>query len=150
MTSQDQVTFGIACVGAVLGVLNTWRSFDRDSIRLLVSPAAYFLNTGDSGLCVEVINRSYLPVTVSEVGLATRRAHKGRFRMPHWRFTGCEGLPHRLEPRTAITVYFPPGAENAPSLIEARQGYAKTSCGRYFTGTSPALKAHIKKLRRAS
>lgn len=38
MSTLAAITLGIALLGAVLGILNTWRSFDRDRVKLRVVP----------------------------------------------------------------------------------------------------------------
>lgn len=142
----EGVTLGIAITGAVLGVLNTWRAFDRDRIRLRVVPTLFFASNGESGLCFDIINLSHLPVTLHQVGIELRhpRGHTFAF-VP--RLTVGGGLPHRMEARTSVTVFMPPGADRDPALREAWRVFAKTACGRAFYGTSPAFRFHIAKLR---
>jgi hypothetical protein len=95
ITAIAGATFGL--IGTFLGVLNTWRAFERDRIRLVIIPKVYL--TTDSGtlaaerfneqfetdpiwkafhtqakdLCIEVVNRGFLPVTIREVGFITAR-----------------------------------------------------------------------------
>jgi hypothetical protein len=150
MIPQEQITFGIACVGAVLGVINTWRTFDRDRIRLRVGPGNWLNEFGESGLMIEVTNLSYFPVTVAEAGFGMRRWKDGRFLLPVLQYSkGCEGLPHRMEPRTAMTILFRPGADNDSRFAGVHSAFVRTACGQIFRGSSPALRGHLKKLRRA-
>lgn len=73
------VTLGIALVGAVLGILNTWRNLDRDRPKLRVRPfhvipvGGYGEMHSDINFGIEVVNLSSFPLTVSEVGFR----HKG-------------------------------------------------------------------------
>jgi len=36
--AKDALTLVLASIGAVLGVMNTWRAFDRDRLKLRVRP----------------------------------------------------------------------------------------------------------------
>ena len=107
----DGITLGIALVGATLGILNTWRAFDRDRIRLRVTPRRYLCRAtggGDTwGWCVEVINIGYLPVTLSDVSFALRGDEQ--FMFGAMRFDQGEQLPIRLEARTSVIAYLGPG-----------------------------------------
>src|ERR1039458_5149721 len=69
ITAIAGLVFGVT--GAVLGILNTWRAFDRDRVRLRVSPIWFFRNDGVQTvhtLGVDVTNLSFFPVTVTSVG----------------------------------------------------------------------------------
>lgn len=150
MTVTEQVTFGIALIGAVLGLLNTWRSFDRDRLRLTISPRWAYFPSAEPRLCFEVINFSYIPVTVTTVGLRLRRPHHGSFFAFIPTVINGERLPHRMEPRASITVLMPPGAHEDKEMREVRDAFVKTACGRTFRGNSPVLKRHVKRLRTAT
>jgi len=137
------VTFGIALLGAVLGVLNTWRNFDRDRVKLIIKPAHSILVGGAEHLwpgidfCIEVVNLSAFPVTVQEIGFENRDMNKRAVVVRSLTVDGGS-LPRRLETREAVSLYFrKPGADERHLVKHA---YAKTACGSKFTGTSPALK----------
>jgi hypothetical protein len=153
---EGLITLVIAVVGAVtgvsgliLGILNTWRAFDRDRVKLKVSPrwAIYSLPIKGAGhlLCVEVINMSYLPITISQVGFTVSEP-KDHFLaflpMPDMGDT----LPKRLEPRTSMTVYVPERVSSGEGFDKVEKAFAKTECGHSFYGTSPALKGHVQGL----
>src|SRR5258705_206905 len=64
-TTREDVTFGLALLGSVLGLINIWRQFDRDRVKLRVTPkVAYPINMPDERprLCIDVINLSTVPV----------------------------------------------------------------------------------------
>ncbi len=144
--TKDGITLGIALLGAALGILNFWRSYDKDRIKLRVIPQSYIHENGFAGLCVEVVNLSYIAVTLRQLGFKINHADK--FIQPiDSGFMGGVKLPHRLEPRASCTIYFPPGAEDAELFRYVTAAYAKTACGRTFTGTSPALGGYVKKAR---
>lgn len=137
------MTLGIALVGAVLGVLNTWRNFDRDRPKLRVTPVHAIPVGGYGGVHpaigfgIEVINLSPFPVTVREVGFL----HSGlsdRAVVVQPVTTDNKGTPRRLEPREAVSFFMElPGRRKGRPL---RCAYASTACGLTFTGTSGALK----------
>jgi hypothetical protein len=144
LSIKEGITLGIALLGAVLGVLNLWRAFDRDRIRLKVIPQSYIHTNGFAGLCVEVVNLSYIPVTLKQIGF--RVQHQEKFiQSIEYQMSDAARLPHRLEPRAACVVYYPPGVEDAELFRHVTSAYSKTACGRIFTGTSPALGGYVKK-----
>jgi hypothetical protein len=148
MTLTDQITFGLACLGSFLGLLSFIRDWQRDRIQIRVTPMIWLDDRGNEGMSIDVINLGAQTVTVSHVGLAA--GSKDLVMLRPMRYAGCEGLPHRLESRAALTVYWFPGAENDPKLAAASKAFVQTACGRRFTGTSPALKAQLNKLRLAA
>ncbi|SRR6266566_1256735 len=87
---REIITFAIAVLGAVLGVINLWLSWKRDCLRLKVIPRYFFGVASDTGkvdplyyfttrngekvpkyLCVDVINKG-VATTVTEVGFLLR------------------------------------------------------------------------------
>jgi len=154
---KGMTTLIIAIVGAItgvsgliLGILNTWRAFDRDRLKLKVSPRWAIFSHPMTGtghlLCVEVINMSYLPVTISQVGFTVSEP-KDHFLaflpVPNMGDT----LPKRLEPRTSLTVYVPERVSSGEGFDKVEKAFAKTECGHSFYATSPALKGYVQELR---
>ena len=132
------ITIGAAILGAALGIMNTWNSFDQRRVRMRVRPAHAIVPYSDHPhFCVEVINLSGFPITVSEVGFTL----KGAKRMPICRLTFLDGraLPRRLEAREAMTAYFDP-TELMALTMSLGKAYARTSCGEQVVGSSPALR----------
>jgi hypothetical protein len=138
---QAWLTFGIALLGAVLGVMNTWHSLRRDKVRLRVRPlsVAHPIKHYDFG--IEVVNLSLFAVTVEEIGFTLNgRSAEGRERAvilapdP----TDGEPFPRRLEPRSSVTLYFDSQYASGASIGRA---YARTACWEFAYGTSPALKS---------
>ena len=142
-TLKDMITFATASVGAVLGILNTWRSWDKDRPKLRVVPKQAFLVTMDgqvddrARLCIQVTNLSAFPLTITEVGVLYRGTkmrgalHESVGPRP-FRF------PQTLEPRTSLTLYAAPHALRGSRPI--RCAYAHTDCGLQFKGNSGALR----------
>jgi hypothetical protein len=168
----DTITFSIAVLGAVLGLLNAWRSLIKDQIRVKITPKLYVPIKGQAltishldqavvahdprwqtvydntkHLCFEIINLSYLPITISEVGFITNSKISRIVMLKHY----CSGnikLPQRLEPRSSLLIF---GSEilGDDQIITIRRGYCETDCGRRFFGRSPALSDLIKRTKKA-
>jgi hypothetical protein len=85
-------------------------------------------------------------VTLSQVGIELHRPPGHYFTFVP-RFMDSTRLPHRMEPRTSVTVFMPPGADRDAQLRHAGRAFAKTACGRTFYGNSPALRSQIARLR---
>lgn len=138
------ITFALAVVGSLLGVLNTWLNINRDRVKLRVTPKiAVPIGDPDSSLtfCVEVTNLSAIPVTVSEVGTHYKGTDARAVITAIRPVTSPPGdFPRRLQPRSAFTVY----SEQPDNLRELKCAFAKTDCGVVATGTSPAFKELIR------
>lgn len=142
MTWQESITLAVAITGAVLGIVNFWRATDLDRVRLKVIPQIYISADGLEGICVQVVNLSAFPITLSQVGftLPDKQIYIGA-----WDWTRLnEPLPKRMEPRTAFTFYFRPGTFEDSRLAFARNAFAKTACGSEFTGVSAAFYGAVK------
>jgi hypothetical protein len=140
------VTFGIAVLGAVLGVINTARAWRRDRVRIRVVPVVAHPSTGTGDtrtrLAIEVVNIGAVPVTVDQVGYVVR-GQKGR-RILSLPQTGDGGAwPRRLEPHSSVTAYAAPG-QDVEWLKGVKRAFAKTSSGLEFSGTSPMLRWMVK------
>jgi len=137
---RDIVTMILASIGAVLGVLNTWKVFARDRAKLRVVPKhAIPLGAVDRRLtfCIEVINVGGVALTVNEVGVFYRgTSRRNAVIAPVIIDNGP--WPRRLEPRTSVTVYAQ-GASLAIPGHPIRCAYAMTDCGRTYERNRPAL-----------
>jgi hypothetical protein len=139
----DGITLSIAILGAVLGVLNTWRAIDRDRVKLKVIPkkATPVGNTPDKRirLCIDVTNLSTFPLTITEVGLRYYGTDK-RGAVVNPIIIDGGAFPRRLEPRTTFTAYLHPDALKRSDGHLIKCAYAKTDCGEFVKDSSPALK----------
>jgi hypothetical protein len=139
MNISDYVTTSLATLGAVLGILNTWNSFERQRTKLLVRPAvgwgpSVWGASSEPVLTVEVINLSTFPVSVCDIGF--NRKDGRRYATLHRPLTCGKILPQRLEAREALCAYFPLSELDAGLILDA---YTRTTCGEIVTGDSPAL-----------
>jgi len=102
---MDGLTLGIAVLGAVLGVMNTAFALWRDWVRIRVTVS--WVGAGMSSnppIAVNVVNRSYLAVTIVEVGFFWR--DDKRCTLMHFDDNDSAvagGIPCRLEARSAAT-----------------------------------------------
>lgn len=141
-TTREAITLGIALLGAALGLINLWRAIDRDRVRVRVTPLSYINTGGTSGVCLEVVNVGFTSVTLSSIGFDLRGGEQLVPLSPT--FSGGEKLPHRLEPREAVTAYLPPGMEKDSRFARVKCAYAKTACGIKFRGSSKSLRHYVK------
>ena len=126
------ITFGLALLGAVLGIMNTWRNFDKDRVKLRVTPkTAIPFGDADSDIdyCIEVVNLSGFTVTVNDAGFFYYGT-KTRATLSVCPLTFDNGeFPRRLEPRTAFTLY----GKNLNMLKNGehkiKSVFATTDCG---------------------
>lgn len=129
---QQIVTFALALLGAVLGVINTWRNLNLDRLKLRVR----FCDMDQTNLDgdwikmygFEVTNLSTFPVTISEVGLDIAGKKKERVvPIDQIMLDGGAPLPRRLNAREQLTVLSP---QNAWDPGHSYKGvYATTVCG---------------------
>lgn len=150
-SAKEAITLAIASVGAVLGILNTWKSYDKDRPKLKVMPKTAVF-TGSHGvdqrprLCIEATNLSTFPLTVTEFGVMfVGTTDRGVFLEPLFRDGG--NLPRTLEPRTSITAYMEPEALHGNSH-PIKCAYVQTDCGLMFKGKSPALQGFARSAKR--
>jgi hypothetical protein len=135
------LTLSLALLGAVLGVLNTWKAYDKDRPKLRVIPQnAVPVGGADPCLtfCIEVINLSGFALTVRDVGVSYRGT-KTRLALIQPVLRDGGPWPRRLEPRAAVTVYFDRESLDARTH-DIRCAYAMTECGLIFEGSSPAMR----------
>lgn len=138
---MDILTFGIALVGAVLGVINTWKAINRDRPKLRVTfKHAIPIGGADSRIryCIEVLNLSTFPLTVTEIGVLLRGT-KARGAVTNPILIDGGSWPRRLEPRSTVTGYL---REDAFSREQhpIRCAYAKTDCDLIVQGRSGAMR----------
>lgn len=150
MTWSSYLTLGLAVLGAVLGIMNTWNAMSQRRLQLRVRPAhAIGLDNDMRGFCIEVINLSAFAVTINEVGIIhgqSRSKSPARSMVAQPIVIDGGSWPRRLEPREAVSVYFDANTLGRPSSGFGK-AYAKTGCGEIAYGDSPALRQLRQELR---
>jgi hypothetical protein len=136
--SNETVTLAIAVLGAVLGVLNAWRNWLQDRVRVKVFP---FLGKDQANQffgAVEVRNLSSFPITIREFGFDSYRA-RGVMRVIDPEIEGGGKLPVRVESRACCTALVSIAA-NVKPLSHARFAVVRTACGKTFRGHTGAFR----------
>ncbi len=132
--------------GAILGILNSWRLFVSDRVRLKVTPERALLLSDRSieadYLSIEVINLSKFPVTIINVGLKLSGNRTALF-LKDDSIEPQGRLPIRLESRASYSKTFRDCKKDIP-WNEVICVYAKTACGVTAKGTSKFLKEVIR------
>ena len=140
ITVFQAVTLAIAAVGAVLGVINTWRAIDQSRVKLKVVPAhavPYGAAPQNIRFCVQVTNLSQFAVTLDDAGVYFHGTNK-RGSIVNPVFTDNGPWPRRLEPRSSVSIYSELPRSSTGHKIKC--AFARTQCGRTKTGASPALR----------
>jgi hypothetical protein len=148
ITAFQATTLAIACVGAVLGVINTWRAINNDRVKLQVKPVWRIHPDGKSFIAIEVINRSSFAVTINFVGfnLWFTRSH-----LPVLSNFGFgNALPHKLEARTSAIFYLIASTTEDKRLSRVKSAYVRTACGLKFNGSNAALRGFVNEKASAS
>jgi hypothetical protein len=136
---QDAFTIGVALLGAILGVFNTWQAISNNRVKLRVRPAHAFTQSGQM-FSIEVVNLSSFAMTVSEVGITVdgNTIRRGRVTVLAPILIDGGKWPRRLESRETVSIYF----DHRPMLTYGSRlgrAFAKTSCGELSYGSSSAL-----------
>lgn len=139
------VTLIIAMVGAVLGLVNTWRTFSNDRVRVRVKPAYSLLTDGSEFLSIEVINLSTFAVTVTSFGFTVRGGSANLF-MPDFRLSTPDSLPKRVEPRESFAIFLRPGGTFYGDFEKAELAFVTLASGERPTSTAHDLAAALHNL----
>jgi len=136
---MQAVTLATALLGAVLGILNWWRNFNADRVRLRIGVGrALVSNDRTHYVSVTLVNVSNFAVTITAVGFDLRGTDQHIPLPGHWVIDGGT-LPKRLESRAAITALAPIGAlQRGGNRVAV--AYAETACGHRVTGGRKALR----------
>jgi len=162
MNFITSMTLAIAVLGAVLGIINTIHSLNRDRILLKVIPEWVVPKGHDErDLGIRVINLSYIAVSVEEIGFEIKGEKIPLFdpsfeevEVPLFdsgvslsrAALGERMFPKRLEPRTSMTVTVPGEVLKSLKSEEFKKikiAYAITNCGLIFKGSSGALRQAV-------
>lgn len=141
---KEALTLSIAVLGAALGVLNSWRAWNTDRVRLRVRCVFAVLPNSSQTVGIEVTNLSTFAVTVEDIGWTIRGSDR-RMAIITPIFFRNESLPMRLEPRTAFTGYAAPGTHQNFDFSAVGKVYAKTACGVTRKQSSGLLRDLVKR-----
>ena len=136
----DIAAIMLGLFGALLGLMNTWKAISDDKVKLVVRPkSAIPIGAADPDIdfCIEVLNRSQFPVTITDMGFLLKGT-KLRAAIVSPIMIDGGSFPRRLEPRSSFTAYSK--SHSISKGHQVRCVYAKTDCGHIKTGKSPALK----------
>jgi hypothetical protein len=97
-------------------------------------------------VCVEIVNLSSFPVTISRIGFRKRGRRDGAYIMYRPGLSGVKTWPPRLESRESVTAYGPEKATLAPARVANARAFVETDCGCIQYGTSPAFKDYVRGL----
>lgn len=143
MTLVDVITLVIAGAGLALGVLAAVRDYQRDRVKLKVTPQIGYpvgpMPDPRPRLGIEVVNLSTFPVTVAEVGFGWSQGDNRHALAQPITMDG-EPFSRQLAPHDSVTGYFAPGQETEPDWPKIRWAYAITAAGEWHTGKSPVIK----------
>jgi hypothetical protein len=132
---KDVVTMGVALLGAVLGVMNTWNAMNQRRVRVRVTPHfALDMSRQPVGVSIELVNLSAFPVTIAEVGF---ECGAGRMALIQPQLLDHRTIPVRLEAREATSVLVTPRNFAVPPA-KLGSAYARTACGEMIHGNSQA------------
>lgn len=137
------ITFGIAVVGAILGIINTVYAIDKDRVKLKVRPV-FGVTTGaphlkEEYIGIEIINLSTFPISISQAGFMLGRTKQRAAILRPLTTQGVIYLPYKLPSREKITLYADYDyVVNDPMLIKC--AYCETDCARLVKGKSKLLK----------
>jgi hypothetical protein len=158
MSASDVTTLVIAIIGAVTGVLGTgiafWTAYRQvadDKVKLRVGASwAITPETVDTPfLVISVTNVSKFPITLRETGLLTQ-GDKMRSICIRTTLSNGERFPVRMEPRTSLSVYYPPDFLTSTDNKTASCAYASTDCGETFESARDTIPAMLEEANRRS
>jgi hypothetical protein len=132
------VSMALGAAGTLVTVLTYQNTIKRQKVKLTVTPApGKTYPQGDPCVCVEVVNLSAFPITITDIGLNRRDSSRYSYSFLGVALTNGQRLPHRLESREAISAVFP---ATVVDINMATNAFATTSCGHRQEGDSPAWK----------
>lgn len=137
---KDLVTGTMAAVGAVLGVVNAWKAFVSDRIKLRVKLVKSYPmsmpSMPDRMIGVEVINLSKFAVTIVDAGLTVAGSSDRLSFAVNPIIADGGPWPRRLESREAVTLRV--DAQQLKHQPRPQFVYATTACGETVM-TDPAI-----------
>jgi len=143
---QNLVPLLLGGIGTGLGIFNTWRQWERDEVKLIVTlssePWGGRLGKAVTVHSVRVENRSNFAVTIDDVGLVFKRSGAPKITFSQTvrdgEDTSTKPLPIRVEAREAITLTNDGSELDSDFLkFDLRHLYVRTACGVVKNVTNP-------------
>jgi hypothetical protein len=143
------LVFGL--IGTILGAISTWRTFDRDRVRLRVKSGIDLQPNTGYRLTVTISNSNAFPVSIIAAGYELKTFGKTKERL---RFIDLDDpdkkLPFRLEPWDEITVLSMPLSYLKVDIDKLAFAYAELAGGKTFKSKNmDAVRSHIKLINEA-
>ncbi len=144
----ESITLSIAVLGALLGIINTWISVNRDKPKIKVIPQwAFIMPAGYQGISIEAMNIGIVPVTVCEVGLFLISKNQ-KLIDPRMNSLDGRDLPVRPESRSSISLLLSSEVLKDANFERVSHAYARTQCGITVRGKSITLKQIVRGIRK--
>ena len=140
--AKDFITPTVAIVGAVLTAVTLAITIWQRHVWLSIRPTQA---VGAKSYCIEVVNLSSFPVTISEVGFCRIGATGKTRHVPINKPIVSGDWPKRLQSREAVSISFDP-REAIRTREKNINVYASTSCGKIVDGSIQAFKRFQKEL----
>ena len=145
------ITLCIALVGAVLGVINTVHSLNRDRIILRVIPEWTDESSNRLFLRVKVINLSHIAVSIEEIGFFLSRRRNSK-KIPLTDIIPTDespfSFPYMLQPKFSVPIIVSDEIIASKEFKDVKYAYARTSDGSTFKENSSALKQAVNEAKR--
>ncbi len=131
--SFQLVSFGLALLGSILGLIQTVLQFTKTRVRMRVRcyPLAELKpgNVIKEYACVEVANLSAFPITIKSISFEHRMKQSGCMSVLGGACLDGKRLPLRVDPRDAIQVCY----DNIDGIVctikQCSRVIVKTACG---------------------
>lgn len=137
------ITFAIAVVGALLGIINTVHNLDKDRVKIRVQPVLAIMmgipQRDEEYTGVQITNLSSFSISIHDVGFLLQKTDKRAAIVNPLTANGEVSLPFELGSRKKETFY-----TKLDSLIRdaglLKCAYCFTSCGTEVFGNSKIIK----------
>jgi len=155
---MEKTTFILAVIGSILGVVGSFLgvinfilSLSKSRVRLKVFPKiTVFLENKNQKteliqrVCVEVLNLSEFPISISEAGFIMRRPRNVKVTFLDKKLAHGGTLPKRMDPRTSITIYHPNPNFFKTDAHKISGAFVITECGKEIKGKNKMLLKQLK------
>lgn len=139
MNITEIITLSIACIGALLGIINTYVSLRKDKVRLKITPM-WVTDLFHTEIGIKIINLSQFPIVIENVGF-TLSTKQSLYIMEYFLASGS--LPQEIKSRDNIQINILLGTIAQEEFRKVRKAFVNTADGSIFYGKSSALKQMV-------